>query len=312
MRAITVTSFGEPEVLRATSSHPDPAPQADELLVKVSHSSINPIDWKTRRGLGWGADLIRERLPWVIGMDVVGEVAGAGADVDRGKWIGKRVAAFANLRRGGAHAEYTVVKAAAAAAIPQAVASETAAALPVAGVTSREALRIAMSHSAPGAALLVLGATGGMGHITCQLARPRFNPHAIPRYESDREYLEQLGANIHANHGQRYAAAIDLVGGDAAIAALKLLQPGGLMVTVPTITADAVRAAGARAGVKVEGVFRPDTTSHLGELLDLVAQGRLKIRVDSVYDADDIAAAHRRAEAGGVRSKIVIAMRWRG
>ncbi len=72
-KQIAITQFGGPEVLSIQTS-PVPKPQPGEVLVKVSFAGVNPIDVKTRAGLGWAAERNKDKLPWVPGYDVSGEV----------------------------------------------------------------------------------------------------------------------------------------------------------------------------------------------------------------------------------------------
>ena len=80
MRRVIYPQFGGPEVLQvATGPVPEPAP--GQVLIRVHGAGLNPIDWKTRKGLGFAARQIESRLPWTPGYDVAGEVAAVGAGV---------------------------------------------------------------------------------------------------------------------------------------------------------------------------------------------------------------------------------------
>ncbi len=72
-KQIVITEFGDANVL-ATQSAQTPSPKAGEVLVKVFFSGVNPIDVKTRAGLGWAAAQNKDKLPWVPGYDISGEV----------------------------------------------------------------------------------------------------------------------------------------------------------------------------------------------------------------------------------------------
>src|SRR5258708_15826140 len=102
MKAMRIHRFGGPEVMDIEEV-PVPQPQADELLVRVHAASVNPIDYKIRRGVG-GAD----KLPLTLGRDASGVVESAGSRVERVK-PGDAIYAMLGPDR-GAFAEYVVVK----------------------------------------------------------------------------------------------------------------------------------------------------------------------------------------------------------
>ena len=65
-KQIAISQFGQPDVLVIQSSA-IPEPKAGEVLVKVAFAGVNPIDVKTRAGLGWAASENKDNLPWVPG-----------------------------------------------------------------------------------------------------------------------------------------------------------------------------------------------------------------------------------------------------
>lgn len=80
MKHLVYGEFGEPDVLTvAETAVPEPGPE--EVLVRVRAAGLNPIDWKTRRGLGFAALQIRDHLPWTPGYDLAGEVVAVGEKV---------------------------------------------------------------------------------------------------------------------------------------------------------------------------------------------------------------------------------------
>lgn len=81
-KQIAITQFGSTDVL-AIQSSPIPLPAAGEVLVEVAFSGINPIDVKTRAGLGWAAQQNKDNLPWVPGYDISGKVIKLGENTSR-------------------------------------------------------------------------------------------------------------------------------------------------------------------------------------------------------------------------------------
>ena len=76
-RQIAITEFGGVKNLVLQTSV-IPGPKAGEVVVKVSFSGVNPIDVKTRAGLGWAAAQNKDNLPWVPGYDIAGQVVTLG------------------------------------------------------------------------------------------------------------------------------------------------------------------------------------------------------------------------------------------
>lgn len=80
MHHVIYDRFGERGVLQVVEADV-PVPGDDQVLVRVHGAGLNPIDWKTRKGLGFAARQIENSLPWTPGYDVAGEVVGVGANV---------------------------------------------------------------------------------------------------------------------------------------------------------------------------------------------------------------------------------------
>ena len=136
MRAVQIQEFGGPEVLQV-STIPVPTPGPGELLVKVHAAAINPVDTSIRTGRAGG--LSGAQLPYVPGFDVSGEVAAYGPDVTRFR-VGDPVFAMLSLRRGGAYAEYAIVKESEAALKPESATHAEAASMPLVALTAWQAL----------------------------------------------------------------------------------------------------------------------------------------------------------------------------
>src|SRR5881397_240863 len=105
MRAMVVTEFGPPEMLKLQDM-PQPAPGPQDLLIEVHAAALNPIDFKIRRGA-----LAKDRqLPIILGFDVSGVVRESGRSVT-GFRVGDEVYAAPSLVRNGANADFVCVDA---------------------------------------------------------------------------------------------------------------------------------------------------------------------------------------------------------
>ena len=168
MKAVRYTRYGPPEVLTVEDIE-RPAPVGNQVLIKVRAASINALEW---RAMGSnpllmrmiGGNLKRPKNPRV-GTDVAGVVEAVGAEVSRFK-PGDAVFGCAT----GAFAEYVLAREANLAIKPDRATFEQAAAVPVAGLTALQGLRMEGGIK-PGEKVLIQGASGGVGVFAVQLAK---------------------------------------------------------------------------------------------------------------------------------------------
>src|SRR5437868_2157214 len=125
MRALRIHSYGGPEVMRLENA-PMPVPGPGEVLVRVRAASVNPIDWKMRRGLM--QKVFPLKFPRILGRDCAGEMEGG------------LVAGVTDPRTDGTHAEYAVLPADQAAPVPEGLDAAQAASLCVTGLAAYIAL----------------------------------------------------------------------------------------------------------------------------------------------------------------------------
>ncbi|MEZ9191347.1 zinc-binding alcohol dehydrogenase family protein [Vibrio sp. 10N.286.52.F8] len=171
----------------------------NDLLVKVSATSINPADAKIR--IRNAKDKTLEQ-PKVLGYDAVGEVVGKGADVE-GFEVGDRVYYAGDVTRMGANAEYQAVDYRITAKAPKSLSDEAAAVMPLATLTAWEALfdrlRVRPEEKK---SILIIGGAGGVGSITIQLAKQLTNLNVIAtasRPETE-QWVRDMGADYVVNH----------------------------------------------------------------------------------------------------------------
>src|SRR5438874_731992 len=157
MQAVLMRQTGGADVLRFEEVE-RPAPGDGEVLIRVRAASVNPIDWKYRRGFA------ERQLPAVLGNDVSGTVELSRAE---GFAEGDEVFGFASS---GGYAEFATASAGAIAKKPAGVSDEQAAAIPVAGLTAWQAL-FDVGGLGRDQTALVAGAAGGVGHFAVQFVR---------------------------------------------------------------------------------------------------------------------------------------------
>lgn len=315
MKHLVYHQFGEPRVL-AMEEAPVPEPGPEDVLVRVVAAGLNPIDWKTRRGLGFAARQIENRLPWTPGYDMAGEVVGVGSKVAT-LVAGDRVMGMVGFPSGGgACSEYLVAPSAELAIVPEELDLLAAAGLPLAGLTAWQAL-FDVGELEPGQKVLIHAGAGGVGHLAVQFALVR-GAHVIATASADnRDFLAGLGVHEVIDYHQVDFAdecygldlVLDLIGGDTGKRSLHTLSEHGVLVTIPTVTADDIVSEAEKKGLKAHGMTVQPDVFQLEEILELIEDGDVKVHVDGVFPLSDAAAAHKLLEGGHVRGKLVLDLR---
>ncbi len=312
MKAIRIHAFGGPENLQLEEVD-RPAPGPGEVLIRNHAAGVNPIDWKTCAG--GGASPFIESLPFCPGWEFAGTVEALGEGVEQLR-TGEAVLGFIRFPyAAGCYAEYLIAPADQVAHRPAALDPLSAAGLGLAGLTAWQALfetgQLKNSQS-----VLVLAAAGGVGHLAVQLAKWK-GAHVIGTASAgNKGFLQSLGCDDVIDYGRQQVEhlihdadlIIDGVGGDTAIRALDCLAPQGRMVTLPSVTAAEVIAAGEARGLTVSGIrARPDG-AQLQELAQLAACGKVMLNLTDSLPLSDAARAHQLSAQGHVRGKLVLTL----
>ncbi|HSA96741.1 MAG TPA: NADP-dependent oxidoreductase [Acidobacteriota bacterium] len=295
MKAAVIDKFGGPGVLRVARI-PVPEPRENEILIRVHTAGIGSWDpWVREGGLGG------KTFPQVIGSDGSGTVVAAGSKVRRLK-PGDKVYAYAfENAKGGFYAEYAAVPEDAAAPVPGNVSMAEAGGLAACGLTALAGLDTLAK--VPATALLVLGASGGVGHIALQLAKRRgARILAVASQRDGVSLAESLGADRAVDGraaGIAKAAREFAPGGfDAALVfansarlsdALRLVRKGGV-IAYPEGVEPVPRGS---AGVKVVSFNGLSDPGAFARLNALVAGGPFRVAIGGAYGLEALPQAHR-------------------
>jgi NADPH:quinone reductase-like Zn-dependent oxidoreductase len=295
MKAAAIDRFGGPEVLHAETL-PVPKPSPTQVLVRLHAAGIGVWDPYVRTG---EFKLGPERFPQVIGNDGAGEVVAVGKKVRRFH-VGDHVYGYSLA--GGFYAEYAAVDEDAVAAIPQGLSIEEAGALGADGVTALRGLDDQL-HLAAGQALMVYGASGGIGHLAVQLAkRMGARVLAVASGRDGVELVRRLGADA-AVDGKRddvaraarelapggLDAALVLVHGESLASALATVRSGG-RIAYPNGVEPAPEAPRGAQLLAYDGEPGREALERLNEL---IAAGPFHVEVGRAYRLEDAAQAHR-------------------
>jgi NADPH2:quinone reductase len=313
MRAIQVTEFGGPEVLRLVDL-PTPEPGDGEVLVRVSRAGINYADTHQRRN----EYLAAAELPLVPGA----EVAGVREDT------GERVVAMCGT---GGYAEYATAPAALTVPIPDGVEDGTALALVLQGLTAWHLYRTS-ARVQEGESVVVHAAAGGVGSLAVQLGRAMGAGRVIATASSEekRALALELGADaavdaapegmaerlIEANGGRRVDVVFEMAGGEVFEQSLTALAPFGRVIAYGNASGEANTVATGRLmrrSAAVVGfwlmhlVGRPEMVAGpLADLFARAARGDLRAVVGATYPLAEAAQAHTDMQARRTTGKLLL------
>lgn len=305
MRAAVYDEYGEPDVV-TVREHDDPPVGPDTVLVRARATSVNPVDWKIRRGYLRGA--YPHHLPIIPGWDVAGVVEAVGPAVVTGLRPGDEVWGY--VRRDdvqwGTAAELVPAPERTVARKPESMSFEEAGAVPLVGLTAYQALVEALQIR-DGERVLVHAAAGGVGHLAVQIARAHGCEVVGTASPANHEHLRALGVtetvDYHAGPVSEQLSApvdavLDLAGGEALDDAAKQVRDVARVASV--VDPATVLGMGGRY------VFVRPERAHLDALAALVDDGRLEVDVTETFPLDDLAEAHRLSESGHTRGKIAV------
>ncbi len=309
MRAIEYDQYGDASVLHL-AEHLVPQLAPGQVLIRVLASSVNPIDYKFRRGDMKG--LVPFGFPRVPGYDVAGVVVDTFKDSSFAE--GDRVMAFLDHARGGALADYAVCAVSSVAKIPHSMSMVDAAAIPLAGTTALQSLR---DHGKLkcGQSVLINGASGGVGMFAVQIAKA-YGCHVDAIASGrNREFCLSLGADHFYDYekddftksSERWDVVFDVVGTAHYLEARAVLKEGGHFIsTQPSVSGLLMTILTWPMSKTGQVMLAIPCSDDLRELIHLYQAGKLTVTVDSRFAFEDAAEAHRRVEAGVDRGKVVL------
>ncbi|WP_227374590.1 zinc-binding dehydrogenase [Haladaptatus halobius] len=340
MQAVQFESHGGTEVIDY-GEFPDPEPDRDEVLIDVKAGALNHLDVWTRRGLpGLSLD-----MPHVPGSDGAGEVLEVGEDVTRFE-PGDRVALSAGVSCGkcefcrhgqhsmcvnyyvigehapGIHSELAAMPADNLLPVPEDVSWETAAAAPLVFQTAWRML-LTRGDVTPGEHVLVLGASGGVGHAAVQIADyAGATVYATGSSEEKLEHARELEADhvidyddedfvqrIRELTGKRGVdVVVDHVGAATWRESLKSLAKGGRVLTCGATTGGNPETDINRIFWNQLSVIGSTMASHgeADDAMELVWDGTFEPAIREVFPMSETARAHEMLENREGFGKVVV------
>lgn len=298
MRAIQITEFGGPEVLKVVDL-PVPEPGDGEVLIRVTRAGLNFADTHQRHN----QYVAKAQLPLVPGQEVVGVREDTG----------ERVIALCGT---GGYAEYATAPADRVWPVPDGVDDGVAIALLVQGLTAWHLHRTAAQLRA-GESVVVHGAAGGTGGLIVQLAKPMGAGRVIATASTadKRAAAERLGADVavdsepegleerlrEANGGRDVDVVYDMAGGRSFDESFAALAPFGRIVAYGIATREQnevrtgklLRTSRSVVGFWFNHLFEREgwVDEALADLFARVARGELRVEIGGTYPLAEAAQA---------------------
>jgi NADPH:quinone reductase-like Zn-dependent oxidoreductase len=321
VKAIVTTRYGPPEVLQLMEIA-TPEPAADEVLIKVYASSVNPLDSYVMRGplffLPALGRLLRPKHK-VAGADLAGKVESVGKDVKQFQ-PGDDVFGGSFGRKGlGGFAEYVCAIPDCLARKPANISFEDAASVTVAAITALQGLRD-QGRIQPGQKVLVDGASGGVGTFAVQIAKwfgaevtAVCSPRNVNTARSiGADHVIDYTLEDFTRSGQRYDLILGANAHHKIFDYKRALSPEGIFVMVGggmgrILQAILLMPFLSRVGRKKMRFFIAKVnTKDLVLLKDLLEAGRIAPVIDRRYPLSEVAEAIRYREEGHAQGKVVI------
>jgi NADPH:quinone reductase-like Zn-dependent oxidoreductase len=312
MKAFYSKSYGGTEA-SVYGDLPDPVPGNNQLLIEVKAASINPADYKIKRG-----DLkvfTGSKFPKILGSDFSGIVRSAGPETSGFK-PGDKVygAAAVFFGKQGALAELVAVNFTQARLMPVGLTFEEAASLPVGALTALSGIR--KFNLKPGAKVLVNGATGGVGHFAVQIAKARGADVTATCSLSNAELAKSLGADVTMGYSReglgktttRFDGILDAYGKMEYEDICRLLKRGGVYASTLPRPSTIFGSLLVRLvyGKKLTSSNMRAKSSDYDEIETLLSERKLRPVIENVFPLDKADGAFTLAERGKFRGKIIV------
>ncbi|MFD3924654.1 NADP-dependent oxidoreductase [Streptomyces sp. NPDC058614] len=307
MRVISQHVLGEPEVLEVIEVE-RPEPRANEILIKVRAAGVNPTDWKHRASGGFLGE-----PPFVLGWDVSGVVEAVGVGVARFK-PGDEVFGMLSYPWGhGSHAEYVAAPARAFVLKPAGIDHVQAGALPLVSLTAWQAL-VETADVQPGQRVLIHAAAGGVGHVAVQIAKAR-GAYVIGTASAGKhDFLREIGVDEAIDYRETdfteavkdVDVVLDTLGGDNSVSSLRVLRPGGIVVSILPVGSTEFPEEAERLGVRAVRMLVDADRADMQAIAELVEAGKLRATIAGTFPLADAAEAHALGDTGRTTGKLVL------
>ncbi|MCG8410166.1 MAG: NADP-dependent oxidoreductase [Bacteroidales bacterium] len=311
MKAAIIKKFGNPNVFNIKEVD-KPKMGKNQILIKVFIHGVNPIDWKQRKGNH--KYILGSPFPIILGYDVCGEVVDVGRDVRKFK-VGDIVYGVLDNKYGGALAEFAVGTEKCFNIKPADISIEEAAAFPLVSLTALQALRD-KANLKPGQTVLINGASGGVGHVAVQIAKILGARVIAVSGNTSKEFVQQFNPDRYIDYTaesifdltERVDVVFDVAGSYDFIKCLKVLNPKGIYVNTlprPKILLHKLVQLFTKSK-KAKTLLMKHSSSDLEIISEWINNKKLTVKIDKIFNLDDIVAAHDYAQKGHSKGKNIV------
>jgi len=328
MKAIVCTKYGPPDVLQLQEVA-KPAPQDEEVLIKIHAASINARDWRFMRAKPFFIRLMPggflQPKNKILGADVAGRVEAIGRYVKQFK-PGDEVFGYLPSATGrGTFAEYVCANETAITLKPANLTFEQAAAVPVAAMTALQGLRD-NGNIQPGQKVLINGASGGVGTFAVQIAKVFGAEVTAVCSTRNLEMVRSIGADHvidytredFTRNGQHYDLILAANGYHPISDYLRALKPEGIYVVAGGSMFQLIQAAGIEKRISKTGDQKIYVASlvqsqkNLIFIKELLESGKIMPVIDGCYPLSKVAEALWYFEKEHAQGKVVITVEHNG
>jgi NADPH:quinone reductase-like Zn-dependent oxidoreductase len=312
MKAIILNQPGDVENL-VISEVIIPEIAVNEVLVKVKAISINPVDIKSRKGLGvYGR--IKESPQIILGWDISGEVVKVGSDVVKFK-VGDEVFGMVNFPgHGKAYAEFVAAPSDHLALKPKELNHAEAAAGTLAALTAWQVL-VNQANVKPGETVLIHAAAGGVGHFAVQIAKHLGAKVIGTSSAAHSGYLSEIGLDQHIDYTQvkfeetakEVDVILDPIGGENLVKSLAALKKGGRLISIVGMSEE-IKQLAEQQGKTAFAYLVQSNGKDMETLAELYKKGSVKPIVSHQFNFHEIRKAHKQVETGRTRGKVVVVL----
>ena len=333
MKAYVLDAYRKGAALRL-GDVPDPVVGPDDVLIEIHAAGLNPLDTKIRNGEF--KPILPYKPPFVLGHDLAGIVTRVGDNVKRFK-VGDAVYTRPRDGRIGAFAEYLAVNEADVARKPANISMEEAASVPLTGLTAWQVL-VDRAKVKRGQKVLIHAGSGGVGTLAIQLARHLGAHVATTAGTSNLGLVRDLGAETVVDYKTQdfsetlsgYDVALNSLDGKTLAKSLKVLKPGGKLISISgppdpafgkeqglnwvirqllRLLSMSIRRKARRQRASYSFLFMRANGKQLGEITTLIEKGAIRPIVDRVFPFEKLNEALDYIDTGRAKGKVVVKLR---
>ncbi|USS88367.1 NADP-dependent oxidoreductase [Fructilactobacillus hinvesii] len=328
MKAFRFNHYREPA---ENQRIPVPTIGANEVLVYIHNSGLNPVDYKIQSGKM--KIIFPFQLPLTMGNEFAGEVVQVGANVHDFR-VGDRVYGRPDNQHTGTLADYIAIDQSEIALIPAELDYQSASGVPLTGLTSYQAL-VELGNIQPGQKVFIQAGAGGIGTMAIQIAKALGAYVTTTASPSKTALVRSLGADQVINYHEDYFADVlfhydmvfDTLGGQYLKDSFRILRPGGRLVTInglPTyqfgqdhhlglaksllfsVASAPLRRFAKKHRVNYHFLIMHPSGSQLQILSQMIETEKLLPIIDRIYDFGEAQAAYDYLEGGHAQGKVIV------